>query len=121
MPEQSCYVGLDVYLEQTSICVVNDAGAVVLRGKSPSTGDGIGAVVGKHARGVVRTGLETGLLSTWLFHEPKRLKLLVICIDARHAKAALSLRVNKTDANDCSWYRANCPSGGGIGKLPLRA
>ena len=34
MPEQSCYVGLDVYLEQTSICVVNDAGAVVCRGKS---------------------------------------------------------------------------------------
>ena len=100
MPEQSCHVDLDVYLEQTSICVVNDAGAVVWRGKSPSTGDGIAAVVGKHARGVVRTGLETGLLSTWLFHEPKRLKLLVICIDARHAKAALSLRVNKTDAND---------------------
>jgi transposase len=24
----------------------------------------------------------------------------VICIDARHAKAALSLKVNKTDAND---------------------
>lgn len=41
MPEQSCYVGLDVYLEQTSICVVNDAGAVVWRGKSPSTEDGI--------------------------------------------------------------------------------
>ena len=40
--------------------------------------------------------------------------LPVICIDARHAKAALSLKVNKTDANDAfglaqimrvGWYR----------------
>jgi transposase len=62
----------------------------------------------------VRIGLETGLLSTWLFHELKKHGLPVICIDARHAKAALSLRVNKTDANDAhgiapivrvGWYR----------------
>ena len=44
--------------------------------------------------------LETGLLSTWLFHELRKQELPVICIDARHAKAALSLRVNKTDTND---------------------
>jgi transposase len=31
--------------------------------------------------------------------------LPVICIDARHAKAALSLKVNKTDAND-AFHRA---------------
>src|SRR5512132_2612761 len=40
--------------------------------------------------------------------------LTVICLDARHAKAALSLRLNKTDANDAEglaqivrtgWYR----------------
>jgi transposase len=114
MPEQRCYVGLDVSLEQTSICVVDDAGAVVWRGKRSSTADGIAAAVGKHAPGVVRIGLETGLLSTWLFHSLKELGLPVICLDARHAKAALSLRVNKTDANDAhgiaqiirvGWYR----------------
>ena len=58
--------------------------------------------------------LETGLLSTWLFHELRKQELPVICIDARHAKAALSLRINKTDTNDAhgiaqivrvSWYR----------------
>src|SRR5690242_2409968 len=40
--------------------------------------------------------------------------LLVICIDARHAKAALSMQINKTDRNDAAglaqimrtgWYR----------------
>ena len=114
MPEQRCYVGLDVSLEQTSICVVDDAGAVVWPGKCSSTADGIAAAVGEHAPGVVRIGLETGLLSTWLFHSLKELELPVICLDARHAKAALSLRVNKTDANDAhgiaqiirvGWYR----------------
>jgi transposase len=63
---------------------------------------------------VARIGLETGQHSTWLFHELRARQLPVICIDARHAKAALSLRINKTDANDAQgiaqivrvgWYR----------------
>ena len=62
--------------------------------------EGIHAVVAKHAREAVRIGLETGQLSTWLFHELRARQLPVICIDARHAKAALSLQINKTDAND---------------------
>ena len=68
----------------------------------------------QHAPHAVRIGLESGQLSTWLFHELKGAGLPVICVDARHAKAALSLKVNKTDANDAlglaqimrvGWYR----------------
>jgi transposase len=73
---------------------------VVWRGKCHSAPDDIAAVPAKHAIGARRTGLETGLLSTWLFHELKARRLPVVCIDARHAKAALSLKLNKTDAND---------------------
>jgi len=56
--------------------------------------------------------METGQLSTWL--SLRRLDLPVVCLDARHAKAALSLQVNKTDDNDAhglaqivrtGWYR----------------
>ena len=54
----------------------------------------------QHAPHAIRIGLESGQLSTWLFHELKQAGLPVICVDARHAKAALSLKVNKTDAND---------------------
>jgi transposase len=114
MPQQDCYVGLDVSLEQTAICVLDDAGLMVWRGKCASEPQSITAVLCKHAPGAVRIGLETGLLSTWLFHELRKQELPVICIDARHAKAALSLRVNKTDTNDAhgiaqivrvGWYR----------------
>jgi transposase len=108
------YVGLDVSLEQTSICVIDDAGAIIWRGKCRSTPESIHAVIAKRAPKAARIGLETGQLSTWLFHELKARQLPVICIDARHAKAALSLQINKTDANDAhgiaqivrvGWYR----------------
>jgi transposase len=58
--------------------------------------------------------VETGPLSTWHWHALKAMGLPVICIDARHAKAALSMQINKTDRNDAAglaqimrtgWYR----------------
>jgi transposase len=100
MKPQQQYVGLDVSLEQTSVCAVDDAEATIWRGKCKSTPEGIHYVVAKHAPEAVRIGLETGQLATWLFHELKSRQLPVNCIDARHAKAALSLHINKTDAND---------------------
>jgi transposase len=108
------YVGLDVSLKETSICVVDEAAKIVWRGRTESTPQAIAGAIKRHARHVVRIGLESGQLSTWLFHGLKERSLPVICIDARHAKAALSLKVNKTDANDAlglaqimrvGWYR----------------
>ena len=39
-------------------------------------------------------------MAGWLWHELKRLDLPVVCVDARHAHAALSVRLNKSDPND---------------------
>src|SRR6266536_2874515 len=85
------YVGLDVSLKQTSNCVVNQAGSVLREGVVDSDPDAIGAFVRSNAPDVVRIGLETGPTATWLWTELKRLGLPVICIDARHAKAALKM------------------------------
>src|SRR5207237_9691567 len=61
-----------------------------------------------------RIALETGSLSSWLWHELKAAGFPVVCLDARHAKAALSMRINKTDRNYArglaelirmGWYR----------------
>jgi transposase len=94
------YVGLDVSLKQTSICVVDQAGLVAREGVVDSDPEAISAYVRSKAPNAVRIGLETGPTSTWLWTELKRLGLPVICIDARHAKAVLKMQINKSDRND---------------------
>jgi transposase len=96
------YVGLDVSLKQTSICVVNETGSVVREGVVDSDPEAIAAFVRLHAAGALRIGLESGPTSTWLWTELKRLDLPVICIDARHAKAVLKMQINKSDRNDAA-------------------
>jgi transposase len=108
------YVGLDVSLEQTSVCVVDGNGKTLWQGKCASTAEALATVIRTRAPKVVRIGLESGPLSSWHWHELKKLGLPVVCLDARHAKAALSLQLNKTDQNDArglaqivrtGWYR----------------
>ena len=108
------YVGLDVSLKKTSICVVDDGGAIVSEGSVISEPRAIATFIRAQAEGAKRIGLETGPTTTWLWHELRSLGLPVICIDARHAKAALSLQINKSDRKDayglarimqCGWYR----------------
>jgi transposase len=94
------YVGLDVSLKQTSICVVNQTGSVVREGVVDSDPEAIAAFLRTKAPGAVRIGFETGPTATWLWTELKRLGLPVICIDARHAKAVLKMQINKSDRND---------------------
>jgi transposase len=103
-----------VSLETTAVCVVDGQGAVVWRGKCASTPESIAAAVQTYAPAAVRVGLETGQLSNWLTLNLRRRGVPVVCLDARHAKAALSLQINKTDANDAlglaqvvrtGWYR----------------
>ena len=96
------YVGLDVSLKQTSICVVNQTGLIVHEGVVESVPEMITAFVRLKAPGAVRIGLETGPTATWLWTELKRFGLPVICIDARHAKAVLKMQINKSDRNDAA-------------------
>jgi len=96
------YIGLDVSLKLTSICVVNQSGAIVQEGVVDSDPEAIAAFVRSKAPGVVRIGLETGPTTTWLWTELRRLGLPVICIDARHAKAVLKMQINKSDRNDAA-------------------
>jgi transposase len=74
----------------------------------------IAAFIKSHAPHVARVGLETGATSTWLWTELNKMGPPVIRIDARHAKAALKLQINKRDRNDavgiarmmqCGWYK----------------
>jgi transposase len=100
MSERSSFVGLDVSLAETAICVIDMDSAVRWRGRAASDPEAIATVLARRAPGAVRVGLEAGQLSGWLTQGLAGLGLPVICIDARQAKAALSMRPNKTDAGD---------------------
>ena len=52
------YVGLDVSLKQTSICVVSGMGSIVREGVVDSDPDAIAAFVRSKAPGAIRVGLE---------------------------------------------------------------
>lgn len=65
MEQRQC-VGLDVSQAPTSICVIDEAGAIVWRGKTISEPDAIVAALDAHTHRVARIGLETGPLSNWL-------------------------------------------------------
>ena len=54
------YVGLDVSLEETSICVVDKTGIIRCESKVISNTDAIASFVGTKMPGVVLIGLETG-------------------------------------------------------------
>ena len=120
VPHVKQYVGLDVSLKETSISVIDEADNTIWRGRSMSTPDDVAEKVLARAPRAVRIGLECGQLSNWLYHGLKAKGLPVICIDARHAHATLSLRINKTDANDAQglaqlmrvgWYRETTVKG----------
>ena len=96
------YVGLDVSLKLTSICVVNQTRSIVQEGVVDSDPEAIASFVRLKAPGTVRIGIETGPTTTWLWTELNRLRLPVICIDARHAKCVLKLQINKSDRNDAA-------------------
>jgi transposase len=108
------YVGLDVSLEETTMCVLIQAGEVIFEGNMPSRPEAIAKALRRRAPDASRIAFETGSLSNWLWHELKAFGFPVLCLDARHARAALSMRINKSDRNDArglaelarmGWYR----------------
>src|SRR5664280_2188951 len=108
------YVGLDVSQRETSVCVLNETGHILFEGKAKSDPGALTALLRKRAPHAERIGFESGAMASWLWHELRRLDLPVVCIDARHAHAALSVRMNKSDQNDArglaelvrvGWYR----------------
>lgn len=108
------YVGLDVSMASTSICILDERGERAWRGASASDPNVIAATVNQRVSQATRIGLETGPLSVFLTHALRDLGMQVVCLEARHAKAALAAQLNKTDANDAEglahilrtgWYR----------------
>jgi transposase len=109
------YVGLDVSQKTTTLCIVDGEGHRQWRGECVTSPEHIAQAVLRHAGAKASIGIETGPMTPWLVHELRSRGLDVICLDARHARAALRMQLNKTDRNDAEglaqimrtgWYRA---------------
>jgi transposase len=109
------YVGLDVSQKLTAICIVDATGRRLWRGQCTTDPEQIERTVRRHVGEDARIGIETGPMTPWLVHELRGRGLDVTCLDARHARAALKMQINKTDQNDAEglaqimrtgWYRS---------------
>ncbi|MEH2474178.1 AraC-like DNA-binding protein [Nitrobacteraceae bacterium AZCC 2161] len=96
------YVALDVSQEVTAVCVVDETGRITAEKKIATCPETISFWLSKNAPDLVRVGMETGPLAVWLWNELRDRGIPIVCMDARHAHAALKMRPNKTDRNDAA-------------------
>lgn len=94
------YIGLDVSMKQTFICIVNEKGDVVFEKEVITDPNEIYAVIAKTDLDIQLAGLESGSLSHWLVDNLGKLGLPTICVCSRKMAAILSITINKTDKND---------------------
>jgi transposase len=108
------YVGIDVSLELSSVCVVDASGKILRELKVPSAPEALVQFFQHLEPAPVRIGLEAGPLSQWLFAGLVSAGLDVVLLETRHVKAALSAMPVKTDRKDArgiaqmvrmGWYR----------------
>src|SRR6516165_2162766 len=109
------FAGLDVSLEETAICIVDDNGLIVRAARIASEPEALVAFLRASGMVMKRVGLEACSLTAWLHQALIGAGIAAICIETRQAKAAMGAMPNKTDRNDArgiaqimrtGWYRA---------------
>lgn len=108
------YAGLDISLEETTICIVDEAGGIVRELRAASEPAALIDAFGDVGLTIERIGLEAYSLSAWLHQGLTQAGFPALCIETRAAKAAMGGMPNKTDRNDArglaqiirtGWYR----------------
>ena len=95
------FVGLDVSVKETAVCVVDEVGEVVLEQKVPTEPDDIVTLLTSIGEAYGRVGIEAGPLSQWLVNGLATAGLPVVCVVTRHIQALLKgQRINKSDRSD---------------------
>lgn len=94
------FVGIDVSLEMSSICIIDERGVIIKEGKAESDPNSIARFIRHRGRKVEHVGLEAGQLSEWLFTGLSEEGFKVSVLEARHVRAAFAAMRVKTDRND---------------------
>jgi transposase len=114
------YCGIDVSLEQSSVCVVDAKGRIVREAKVLSEPEALIAWFRSLDFPLARIGLEAGPLSQWLYAGLAKAGLAVELIETRHVRDAFKAMPVKTDRKDAhgiaqlmrlGWFRpVHCKS-----------
>jgi transposase len=114
------YVGVDVSLELSSVCILDATGKIVKEAKVASEPEALTTFLTRLGLPLTRIGLEAGPLSQWLHAALVRAGFQAVLLETRHVKAALSAMIVKTDRRDArgiaqllrmGWFRpVHCKS-----------
>jgi transposase len=114
------YVGIDVSLEQSSVCVVDATGRILRETKVASEPEALIGWLRGLGLELTRVGLEAGPLSQWLYAAMRDAGLAVELLETRHVRNALKAMPVKTDRKDArgiaqllrlGWFRpVHCKS-----------
>ncbi|ABC24236.1 transposase IS116/IS110/IS902 [Rhodospirillum rubrum F11] len=94
------YAGIDVSLELSSVCIVNQDGKIFREVKVASDPEALIGLFGGLGVTLSRIGLEAGPLSQWLHAGLTAGGYDVVLLETRHVKAGLSAMTVKTDRKD---------------------
>ncbi len=94
------YVGLDISMKNTSVCIVDETGKIVHESTVKTEPNDLADAIEKTGLKVELIGFESGSLGHYLTQGFKKRNLPAVCMDARKLSPVLELRVNKTDKND---------------------
>ena len=96
------YAGLDLSMESTQVCIVDEKGRKLASEKVESSPAAIADILERHTP-VARAVIETGRMSPAICHGLRELGVPLVCIDARQAHQSLkAMKANKTDPHDAA-------------------
>ena len=108
------YIGLDVSLASSSICVLGEKGEMVTEAQVASAPDSLVSFLRELPHGIAAIGLEAGPLSQWLHKGLTDAGFEAVLMETGQVKAALRAMPIKTDRRDAEgiarllqmgWYR----------------
>ncbi len=88
--------GLDVGMDRTAICMVDDKGEVLLEVAVMTDPNAVKGALSAYLGRLRRVGHEAGALSPWLHPELLKLGLPAICLETQHVRAALKAQRKKS-------------------------
>lgn len=96
------YAGLDLSMESTQVCIVDETGRKLVSEKVESSPEAIATMLARFSP-TERAVVETGRMSPAICLGLRELGVSVVCIDARQAHQSLkAMKANKTDPHDAA-------------------